>query len=314
MQNLSIQAVAKILGLTPFILRAWEKRYKLLKPKRSDNGRRAYSLSDVEKLRLVVTLKQAGHSLTHLSELSTHELYQLVENSNQQSQTKQIFLRPVAAAPQVENLLTLVKATDLDQLANQLKILQLRLDTRSFLLDIVSPLLQSVGSQVMKGELEIFHEHAISALIKHLLTGLLYTTERATDFRGRAPMIFATPEGDLHEFGILIAAILALINGHPVFYLGPNMPAESLAKAAHTFGSTVVVMACSAPRENLSRDTLRKYHQTLRSLLPPSASIWSGGERNAELQSLVRGSKPSLLALKDLKEFEREIRLRMGVL
>lgn len=312
MENLSIQAVSKIVGITPFTLRAWERRYRILKPKRSENGRRTYSLSDVEKLRLISALKKAGHSISQISQLSIKELTQLLDNTSEGPfGTKQVFIRPLAPSAQIENLLRSIRAIDIDQLSGQLKMLQLQLDTKSFLLEVIVPVLRIIGTEVATGKLEIFHEHAVSAMLKHLLGGILYATERSTDFTNQTPIIFATPENDHHEFGALVAAILAMVNGYRVFYLGPNMPAESLAKAAHSLQSPLVVMACAAPAETLSQEKFRRYYLSLIRQLPETTSLWMGGARTSELQRLSKWFRHDDLILKSLEEFDRILRLKV---
>src|SRR5688500_13485683 len=123
-----------MVGITPFVLRAWEKRYKILKPKRGTNGRRTYSLADVEKLRLVVTLKKSGHSLVQISTLTVRELTELLNSSAEGPLgEKNVFVRPLAPHSQIQNLMASIHALDIDQLSGQLKILQLQLDTKTFL-------------------------------------------------------------------------------------------------------------------------------------------------------------------------------------
>ena len=53
MQGLSVKAVAQLSGVSAHTLRAWEKRHAVVGPLRV-NGRRVYSLADVDKLRLLV--------------------------------------------------------------------------------------------------------------------------------------------------------------------------------------------------------------------------------------------------------------------
>lgn len=313
MENLSIKAVSKIVGITPFTLRAWEKRYRILKPKRSENGRRVYSLSDVEKLRLIVALRNAGHALPQVASLNIRQLTQLLDNTSMtQDGTKITSVRVSSPENQLENIFVSIEKTDMDQLASQLKMLQLQLDTKSFLLEVVVPLLQRLGNEVAENRLDIFHEHAVSALLRHLLSGILYSTERSTSFREKNPILFSTPEFDHHEFGAMIAAILAMLNGYRVFYLGANMPAESMAKAALALKSPLAVIACSAPEESLDRETLKRYFLSVLKLLPESTSLWIGGFRSPELRQLSKEFRRHDSLLGSLEEFDRKLRLNMS--
>ncbi|HVK61727.1 MAG TPA: B12-binding domain-containing protein [Bdellovibrionales bacterium] len=85
-------------------------------------------------------------------------------------------------------------------MALSLKTTQLPVDTRTFLFQLVAPFFRSVGDLVESGELDVFHEHAASAVLRNILSGLLYSTERATHFSGEPPIIFAVQGCDLQRF------------------------------------------------------------------------------------------------------------------
>jgi len=69
-----IQVVAKRTGLSADVLRAWEKRYGVLKPARSEGGRRLYSDEDIEYLRLLRRATVAGRNVGQVAGLSRDEL------------------------------------------------------------------------------------------------------------------------------------------------------------------------------------------------------------------------------------------------
>lgn len=73
-EQFEIGAVSKITGISAHRLRIWERRYNNLKPGRSDSGRRLYSSRDVQKLVLIKSLLDAGHSIGMIAELSVEEL------------------------------------------------------------------------------------------------------------------------------------------------------------------------------------------------------------------------------------------------
>eukprot|EP01031_Cornospumella_fuschlensis_P015056 gene15056-18389_t len=43
-----IREVSRLTGVNPVTLRAWERRYGLIKPTRTDSGHRLYSFADIE--------------------------------------------------------------------------------------------------------------------------------------------------------------------------------------------------------------------------------------------------------------------------
>lgn len=59
-KNLPIRYVAQATGVLPVTLRAWERRYGLLRPARTGKGHRLYSEEDIATIRQIVALLQRG--------------------------------------------------------------------------------------------------------------------------------------------------------------------------------------------------------------------------------------------------------------
>ena len=72
-------AVCRLTGLTPHVLRSWESRHGVVKPRRLSNGRRAYSSEDLRHLQRLKTLTAHGHRIGTLSKLSAEELDKRLE-------------------------------------------------------------------------------------------------------------------------------------------------------------------------------------------------------------------------------------------
>src|SRR5918992_6378453 len=73
-----IGVVSERTGLSPDLLRVWERRYRAVEPSRATDGQRLYSDSDVERLRLLRLATLAGRSIRQVAQLATEELTQLV--------------------------------------------------------------------------------------------------------------------------------------------------------------------------------------------------------------------------------------------
>ena len=72
--HLSIAAVERDTGLSKDVLRVWERRYGFPVPERDPNGERLYPLSQVERLRTIKRLMDAGHRPGKLLALSETDL------------------------------------------------------------------------------------------------------------------------------------------------------------------------------------------------------------------------------------------------
>src|SRR5918999_1341804 len=73
-----IGVVTRRTGLSPDLLRVWEKRYHVVRPRRSSGGRRLYSDADIERLRLLYRATLAGRGIGQVATLSTPTLAALV--------------------------------------------------------------------------------------------------------------------------------------------------------------------------------------------------------------------------------------------
>jgi cobalamin-dependent methionine synthase I len=89
----------------------------------------------------------------------------------------------------------------------------------------------------------------------------------------------ATPPGERHEFGALMAGVVAVSAGFRVVYLGPDLPVEEIARGAVEVSAGTIGVSTVLPRE---RKTMRLEAESLRSLLPPSRRlVWGGAAAGA---------------------------------
>jgi methanogenic corrinoid protein MtbC1 len=104
--------------------------------------------------------------------------------------------------------------------------------------------LVEVGNQWGKGKLRIAHEHMASAIVGAFLTAM---NARYQVLPGAPLVAVATPSGQYHEIGALLAASQAHESGWDVLYLGPNLPAEEIATAARGRGVRAVMISLVFP-------------------------------------------------------------------
>lgn len=141
----------------------------------------------------------------------------------------------------------------------------------------------------MAGGLSVAQEHLLSSLVRDYL-GNLYQSLAPYDYQprvGAERVLFTTREGDLHEFGILLAAILYRLNGHETYYLGPNMPAKDLGEACEHFKISILVLGLSAiPKEN-ELIAPAKFLKDLDRWVPRKVNIFYGGSAAMEPMSQI---------------------------
>jgi len=260
-----MRAAAKLTGISPDLLRAWERRYGLVAPVRTPGGTRRYRASDLERLRLVKAAVDAGHRISGVAQLGRDELELLAARNPQRA--------PSAIDAALDALARLDAAE-----AERLAALQLAaLGPAAFARDFALPLLDRVGAAWRSSGLCAASEHLGTALLRSLLGSALRPTRAS---RGGPRIVFGTPPGERHEIGLLAAAVVALGAGADVAYLGPDLPVAELLRAVELAGAAALTLALVAiPIDEASRAV-----RAARDGLPEDAELWLGGPRAFEIE------------------------------
>lgn len=219
---------------------------------------------------MIARLLENGHAIGKVGRMEESELAELFARSAD----------PLSA--EIDRILDGLNHFDLRSIARFLQTLQLQYDARTLVLRVYSPLFREIGRRVADGSLDIAQEHALSALIRHHLGGILgeFQVHSALEARpsGDFTVVFATPEGDLHEFGILLSAILARVRGWEVLYLGPNVPSASVAYAANILSAGTIVLGTMANLHSATK--IKDYVSDVLLKLKRKTRIFVGGERD----------------------------------
>jgi DNA-binding transcriptional MerR regulator/methylmalonyl-CoA mutase cobalamin-binding subunit len=278
-----IQVVVRRTGLTADVLRAWERRYRVVEPGRSPTGRRLYSDEDIERLRLLRRATLSGRSIGQVSDLPTVELVRLIRDDEAEE------ARAPEPAPQRSDLMQQFRLEALDAVeeldGTALRRLLQRAATafgaERALEEVTAPVLTEVGDRWQAGDLSIAHEHLTSAVIRQVVGDLLRS---ASDDADRPLALFATPAGERHEFGALMAAVIAATRGWRILYLGADIPAADIARAALRHRPRLV--AVSVVSRELGRQLAAELSE-LREALPSEATLVVGGRGLAPHDTLL---------------------------
>jgi len=269
-----IQVVVRRTGLTADVLRAWERRYAAVEPRRSRGGRRLYSDTDIERLRLLKRAAAAGRSIGQIASLPTDRLAAIVREDEAQDAGDTPSARPrvpSAAARYVEQALAAVADLDPARLRVVLSRAAVALTADEFLERVMVGVLERIGAGWHAGELGIAHEHLASAVANHVLG----TTVASASGRDAAPaIVVATPSGERHELGAMMAAAAAAAAGWRVVYLGANAPADSIVTAADRHAPRVVALSVIYPQPDAE---IAREVELLRERLPKDVTLAVGG-------------------------------------
>jgi DNA-binding transcriptional MerR regulator/methylmalonyl-CoA mutase cobalamin-binding subunit len=253
----SLGAVCRLTGLSPHVLRAWERRYGAVSPGRSPGGTRRYSERDIARLQLLAAGVQAGHRIGDLAELPDREIRSLLET-------------PAAGAgPPLQRTIEALARLDSAEVERLLGLQLAALGPSEFASKVALPLLGEIGDRWSSGKLCVAAEHLGSASLR----GFLGVAMRAQPNGAGPPVLFATPAGERHELGVMIAAVFAQSCGVRAYYFGPDLPADQIVWAASEIEARAVALGImTLPNAKLSSELGR-----LRRELPEDVEVWVGG-------------------------------------
>jgi len=291
-----IRVAAERTGLSPDLLRAWEMRHGVVEPGRSEGGHRLYSDADLERLTLLRRATEGGWTIGSVATASTPELVALVRE-DEEAKAMRIAGKSSPSTPGAEDALIerthaealeSIRDLDPDRLDRTLRRAALRVGIIPYLEEVIAPLLREIGRLWHEESLRPAHEHLASVGVRRVLEWIVSNQGRASD---RPRVVIGTPAGEYHEMGALLAAVAADSAGWEPIYLGPNLPADEIARAALWTGASAVgLSAVYAPHPPALEAELRD----VRARLSPRVTLLLGGEAALGLNgaSMRTGSLP----------------------
>lgn len=276
-----LRTAARLTGLSPELLRAWERRHRVVEPLRTPGGTRRYSAADLERLRLVKAAVDAGHRISQVARLELAELKRVSAGAE---------TRP---AGRLDEILAALHHFDSGEVQRLLSLQLSALGAARFAREIAVPLVREIGERWANGQMGIAREHLASSVLRSLLGSALQPT--ATSLLGPR-IVFASPTGERHELGLLMAALTAVGAGANALYLGAELPVEDLLGAVEdTDAAALALSLVTVPAAHAARTV-----SALRGGLASEVHLWLGGAgaRDVELPQGVE----HIESLEDLEQ------------
>ena len=229
--HLRIGELGRRVGLTPELLRAWERRYGVLQPTRTDGGLRLYSPTDERRIRTMQARIADGLS---------------------PAEAARSILADESTAPaerggppidrEAEHLRDALDRFDADEAHATLDRLFAALVLDTVLSEVVIPYLRELGDRWEAGTATVAQEHFASSLIRGRLSALARGWER-----GGGPLaLLACAPGEHHDLPLLAFGLALRARGWRIAYLGADTPGESIADTAQELDPALVVVSATA--------------------------------------------------------------------
>lgn len=232
---LRIGELSRRTGVAPELLRAWERRYGLLRPARSEGGFRLYSEADehrVERMRQHLSEGLAAAEAARRAVEGIADVTAAAEDG-----------RPELEAGAVQ-LRTALDGFDESGAQAALDGLFGTFTVETVLGSVILPYLVDLGERWSTGEATVAQEHFASNLIRGRLLGI----GRGWDSGEGPRAVLACAPGELHDLGLIAFALTLNRRGWRITYLGPDTPVESLVDTASRLEPDLVVVTATSKR------------------------------------------------------------------
>jgi DNA-binding transcriptional MerR regulator len=229
---LRIGELSKRVGVSPELLRAWERRYGLLRPARSGGGLRLYSPADVERVALMQQHLARGMAAAEAAALA-------VRDAAEDDAARTAF-RPEEIRSELADALDAFDEPRAQAILDRLLALA---TVETLLSEVVVPYLRELGERWQRGEASVAQEHFASGVLRGRLLGLA----RGWGLGVGPIAVLACLPGEQHDLGLIAFGLALRSRGWRIIYLGPDSPIGTVEDASARLQPSLVVLNAVSP-------------------------------------------------------------------
>ena len=217
-QDFTIKDLENISGIKAHTIRIWEKRYDLLKPKRTSTNIRYYSNDSVQKLLNIVLLNNNNFKISKIAKMSEEELV---------LQSRELAFSSGINDEAINSFKLSMFQFDKVLFNNTYNKLLHKKTFREIFKDVFIPFLNHIGLLWQTDTLLPAHEHFISNLIAQKIQINTEKLQYSVSNSNKTYVLFL-PENEIHELGLLYLNYELVLRGHHTIYLGQSLPLNNL--------------------------------------------------------------------------------------
>ena len=230
LETFPIRTVASLTGVNPITLRAWERRYDLIRPLRTQSGHRGYTRDDIDRIHRILALIAKGMTIGQVRPALPVPAGKARKTAAETQPWRGYRERLIAAIPQFDE-------DRLEDVYNELLSLY---STELVTAKVLSPLLEQLGERWQSAEGSVAEEHFFAVYLRNKLGARFH--HRSRDKSGPRLLAACLP-GEHHEAGLLLFALAAHDQGYRLVLLGADMPLAELPEVVHRGRCSAVVLS-----------------------------------------------------------------------
>lgn len=258
----SIRELERISGVKAPTIRIWEKRYGVVRPKRTPTNIRYYEDDDLRKLINLSVLNRNGYRISQLAELDENALGKMVLDqcfeSDNENDRCQLFTQALMR----------IDEHDFEKVFGRL---EREIGFEETILRYILPFFREIGVLWHAGAIGPAQEHFVTQLVRRKLMGAVEAFPIPEEETPSYLMFL--PEGELHDICLLFCYYIARKHGIRVCYLGTSVPVYDLQKVAGQYHYPKLLTAFSEP---IGQDDLKEKVDAYLSSFPNSRIFLTG--------------------------------------
>ncbi|MCB2221993.1 MAG: MerR family transcriptional regulator [Bacteroidetes bacterium] len=248
MGKYNIKEIEHLSGIKAHTIRIWEKRYKIVEPKRTSTNIRYYDDEDLKKILNVAILNRNGYKISKIATLANEKLNNELINFSQQTNNLEA---------QIGLLITSMVDFDKDVFEKTFSKSILQIGFQDTILKLIYPFFKRIGILWLTGNIDPSQEHFISNIVRQKIIVAIDSLPEQRNFE-RENFILYLPDGQWHEMGLLMCSYLIKKNGFSDIYLGSSLPLESVLNLGNIIDFSHIITTTSVTKspEEVERDLI----------------------------------------------------------
>ncbi|GAE93456.1 transcriptional regulator [Gracilibacillus boraciitolerans JCM 21714] len=249
-----IKKVAELTGIGPITLRAWENRYEVIKPERTEGGTRIYTEENIEDLLWVIKEREA-------KKISVKEAMRLLKEKKQNLFPDIDALDHEQFHEDVTIIFNALKEYNTDRATTHIDQLLRNFDYELIFHYIFVPILHNVGNYWKQGTLHVAQEHFISHYLLRIINEYFHKIKLESQTASK--VVALCPPEELHNIGLLLFSLFLKRRGLNVLFVGENTPNDSLIQIINENEAKLVCLSITMTKhavhlENVIHDIQRQ--------------------------------------------------------
>ncbi|KPL74814.1 hypothetical protein ADN00_13285 [Ornatilinea apprima] len=277
----NIKAVARMTGLPPVTIRAWERRYGIPNPERGNQGYRLYSEEDLQVLQWLKERVDTGMSISRAVQLLTDLR---AKGKDPLTAHPTIAQEQPTSLQQVRSALQAALIQFQDQRATDLLRHSLAIyPIDQVIEEVIEPVQRAIGEAWHRGEMNIASEHFVTNFFTQHLMGIISSSPPPV----RPGIILAAcAPNEMHQVGLLSLVVMLRWRGWDVKYLGADLSLERLDESIKTLRPWMLLFSATLPQ---SLNFISELPAFLQKLPHPHPLVVVGGQAFSALPDLPEG-------------------------